>query len=227
MRPLTDTMPKPLLSVGGMPLIERHVINLREAGITEIVVNVAYLAAQLIDWLGDGERWGIAISVSQESEPMETAGGILQALPVLGTSPFIVVNGDVYSDFDFRALLKRPPEPGAAHLVFVDNPAHRPGGDFWLQDGVVLADAADVTTPLSALQQSSASALTYSGIGCYSHEFFAGCKPGKQPLKPLMIRAMRAGQLFGEHYGGDWEDVGTPERLAILDKRIALQERRQ
>ena len=219
MRPLTDQVPKPLLPVGGVPLIERHIVNLAAAGITEIVVNTSYLADQLSTFLGSGDRWGVNIAVSHEASPLETAGGIIQALPLLGDQPFLVVNGDIYTDYPFERLHGHPVASGEAHLVWVDNPPHHPKGDFILSEGRVIAEVGASDDALRA--------VTFSGIGCYSPAFFAGCQPGKQPLKPLMVNAMRAGLLSGENYLGEWEDVGTPERLAILDKRFAHEDSSQ
>ena len=221
MRPLSESTPKPLLPVGGVPLIERHVINLARAGITDIVVNVSYLAEKLVTFLGSGRQWGVRIQVSREPEPLETAGGVRQALPLLGTTPFLVVNGDIYSDYPFDQLLKQSVSTGAAHVVWVDNPPHHSDGDFYLENGVVVAEVAAGEDQASIAKLNKAVPLTFAGIGCYSPAFFAGDLPDKQALKPLMVRAMHAGLLHGEHYRGDWEDVGTPERLAILDKRLA------
>ena len=224
MRPLTDQVPKPLLPVGGVPLIERHIVTLAAAGITEIVVNTSYLADQLSNFLGSGDQWGVDIVVSHESSPLETAGGIIQALPLLGDQPFLVVNGDIYTDYPFERLHDHPVATGGAHLVWVDNPPHHPEGDFMLSDGRVIAEVGASNDAQPAALPAAAQAVTFSGIGRYSPAFFAGCQPGKQPLKPLMVNAMRAGLLSGEHYLGEWEDVGTPERLGILDKRFAHED---
>lgn len=224
MRPLTDQVPKPLLPVGGVPLIERHIVTLAAAGITEIVVNTSYLADQLSNFLGSGDQWGVDIVVSHESSPLETAGGIIQALPLLGDQPFLVVNGDIYTDYPFERLHDHPVATGGAHLVWVDNPPHHPEGDFMLSDGRVIAEVGASNDAQPAALPAAAHAVTFSGIGRYSPAFFAGCQPGKQPLKPLMVNAMRAGLLSGEHYLGEWEDVGTPERLGILDKRFAHED---
>ena len=221
MRPLTDQMPKPLLPVGGVPLIERHIVSLAAAGITEIVVNTSHLADQLSTFLGSGDPWGVDIVISHEASPLETAGGIIQALSLLGDQPFLVVNGDIYTDYSFGRMHDRPVTSGGAHLVWVNNPPHHPEGDFMLSDGRVIAEVGAGGDAKPVVLPDAAKAVTFSGIGCYSPAFFAGCQPGKQPLKPLMVNAMRAGLLTGEHYLGEWEDVGTPERLAILDKRIA------
>jgi MurNAc alpha-1-phosphate uridylyltransferase len=202
MRPLTDVTPKPLLRVGGKPLIERHVERLAQAGVERIVVNLFWLGALIRDFLGDGARYGVSISYSEEMpKALETAGGIFRALPFLGPGPFLVVNGDVLSDFDFRGLTLG----GAAdaHLVLVPNPPQHPRGDFGVQGGLALPSA-----PLT---------FTFSGIAAYRPEFFAGCVDGVFPLKPLLLRAMAAGRCSAEVYTGFWEDVGTPERLAALN----------
>ena len=205
MRPLTDTTPKPLLRAGGRMLIEYHLENLVRAGVTEIVINHAHLGAKIEAALGDGGRYGAHIRYSPEPPgALETGGGIQQALPLLGVEPFIVVNGDIWTDMDYRSL---PQEPdGLAHLVLVDNPEHHPAGDFHLQDGRV-----DYTgTPR----------LTFSGVGVYRAALFAGCAPGRFPFAPLLRAAMDAGNVHGQHYCGRWWDIGTPQRLAMLDELL-------
>jgi len=202
MRPLTDATPKPLLAVRGRPLIEHHVLGLARAGIGSLVVNLWWLGGQIRDFLGDGARYGVAIRYSEERpRALETAGGIFQALPLLGPGPFAVVNGDVYTDYPFARL-----GLGAgcdAHLVLVPNPPQHPRGDFGLRDTAVLPEAAV--------------RHTFSGIAVYRHGLFDGCSAGVFPLKPLLVRAMERGRCSGELYGGVWEDVGTPERLAALN----------
>jgi len=249
MRPLTDVAPKPLLDVAGKPLIEHHIARLSAAGFSEIVVNVSHLGQQLVDFLGDGSQWQVAISISAEQTPLETAGGIFQALPYLGDAPFLVVNGDVFTDYPFAQLRTMVPGARGAHIVLVPNPAHRPEGDFLLSDRrvkhlPVAADGADAThyvapeqTSLpetnlsverhrvSALAQSSTSSInggiaTYSGIGVYDPGLFADCAPGRHPLKPLLDEAIARASLSGELYQGVWEDVGTPERLVALNRRF-------
>ena len=205
MRPLTDTTPKPLLRAGGRMLIEYHLENLVRAGVTEIVINHAHLGARIEAELGDGGRYGAHIRYSPEPPgALETGGGIHQALPLLGTEPFIVVNGDIWTDMDFRILPHAP--DGLAHLVLVDNPEHHPAGDFHLQDGRV-----DYT---------GAPRLTFSGVGVYRAALFAGCAPGRFPLAPLLRAAMDAGDVRGQHYRGRWWDIGTPQRLAMLDELL-------
>ena len=207
MRPLTEKTPKPLLEVRGHPLIEYHLRALHAAGIREVVVNLSWLGEQIRAALGDGARWGVSIHYCDEGpEPFETAGGIFNALPHLGPDPFIVVNGDVWTDYPFsRRTLARD---ATAHLVLVPNPAHHAPGDFSLQDGRVT--------------RSSGKTYTFSGIAQYRPEFFAGCTAGRFPLLPLLRRAIDAQSLTGELHQGVWSDVGTPERLALLQSgRIA------
>jgi MurNAc alpha-1-phosphate uridylyltransferase len=202
LRPLTDATPKPLLAVRGRPLIERHVIALSRAGIERIVINLAWLGAQISDYLGDGARYGVAIVYSDERpQALETAGGIFRALPHLAPGPFAVVNGDVYTDFPFESLRIAPDRD--AHLVLVPNPPQHRQGDFGLENGVALAAAA--------------SRYTFSGIALYRSAFFDGCTDGVFPLKPLLLRSMAAGRCSAELYTGLWEDIGTPERLRALN----------
>jgi len=205
MRPLTDTTPKPLLRVGGRALIEWHMRALARAGITELVINHAHLGKQLVTALGDGHACGVDIAWSAEPEgALETGGGIFNALPLLGNAPFLVVNADIWTDFPFSGL---PADiDGLAHLVMVDNPVHHGGGDFSLAAG--------------RLSQSGAVMLTFSGIGVYHPALFAGCSPGAFPLAPLLRQAMDAGQVSGEHYRGNWFDIGTPERLEAVNRMV-------
>lgn len=212
MRPLTDTVPKPLLEAGGRGLIEWHLSRLGRAGFRDIVVNHAHLGMRIEQRLGDGRRHGVHIRYSAEGEALETAGGIVCALPLLGPAPFLVVNADIYCEFDFVRLipvlegLERDPAGDRAHLVLVDNPPHHPDGDFALADGRVAEQGAR---------------LTFSGIGCYRPELFAGIPAGaKAKLAPLLRGVIAAGRAAGEHFAGRWEDVGTPERLAALDREL-------
>jgi MurNAc alpha-1-phosphate uridylyltransferase len=210
MRPLTDHTPKPLLRVAGMPLIEHHIRRLAAAGLRELVINISHLGEQLTDYCGDGRNWGVSIEYSHEQTPLETAGGILQALPLLGEAPFLVVNGDIWIDYPFMRLLKyhlRPDE--SAHLVMVDNPPQHPAGDFELDDDGWIR----VLAP-------GAVGCTYAGVGIYTPAFFAGTQAGKMPLRPLLDAAIHAGRLGGERYRGRWQDVGTPERLRQLDAAV-------
>lgn len=203
MRPLTLTTPKPLVPVGGVPLIEYHLRALARAGFSEVVINHAWLGQQIEDYLGDGARHGLSIRYSAEGEPLETGGGIFRALPLLGDEPFVVVNGDIWTDYDFIAL--RQPLAGLAHLVLADNPAHHPAGDFTLDDGRV-HDA-----------RPGAPTLTYSGIAVLHPRLFAGCTEGAFKLAPLLRNAMAQGAVTGEHLQGHWVDVGTHERLAEVE----------
>jgi len=202
LRPMTDTTPKPLLKVRGQPLIERHVIGLARAGMPHIVINLAWLGSQIRDYLGDGARYGATITYSDEQpRALETAGGIIRALPQLAPGPFAVVNGDILTDFPLESLGVAPGRD--AHLVLVPNPPQHPAGDFGLEQG---------------LAQSAASVrYTFSGIAVYRCAFFAGCADGVQPLKPLLLRSMVAHLCSAELYTGVWEDVGTPERLQALN----------
>jgi MurNAc alpha-1-phosphate uridylyltransferase len=211
MRPLTDHTPKPLLPVGGRPLIVHQIERLRAAGITDLVINHAHLGAQLEAALGDGAAFGVCIRYSPEGEgrALETGGGIHRALPLLGSAPFLVVNGDIWCDFDYRALTG-PAALGTdlAHLVLVDNPPQHPGGDFVLTGDRVTAD--------------DGARLTFAGIGVYQPALFAGCTPGAFPLAPLLRAAMAAGRCGGRQHCGRWSDIGTPERLQELDRLLNL-----
>jgi MurNAc alpha-1-phosphate uridylyltransferase len=217
MRPLTDSTPKPLLEAGGKPLIVWHIERLRDAGFGDIVINHAHLGAHIEASLGDGSSYGVDIRYSREGEALETAGGIAFALPLLGDEPFLVVNGDIYTDYDFGRL--RPVLPGIhagrlAHLVLVDNPAYHPKGDFWLDESAGKVSETSLTPQLSS--------LTFSGIGVYAPGLFSGIRRGdRAKLAPLLIEAMRSGAVTGEHHRGRWTDVGTPDRLRALDRELA------
>ena len=217
MRPLTDVTPKPLLTVAGRPLIEHHIVRLRDAGVTEIVVNVSYLGQQLVEFLGDGSRWGVELTASKEAAPLETAGGVVQALPCLGDQPFLLVNGDIYTDFPFAKLREVSLISGGGYLILVANPPHHPEGDFCLH-GHRLACVEDNASEGEAAE--GIQSLTYSGIGLYDPQLFAAEAPGKNPLRPLLDRAVAGALLRGELYSGVWEDIGTPERLASINARF-------
>ena len=218
MRPLTDTTPKPLLCVGGKPLIAWHLEQLAALGVEEVVVNISWLAEQFPSTLGVGRAFGLRIRYSHEGTvPLETGGGMWHALDLLGDDPFIAVNGDIWTDYDFARLPQAP--AGDAHLVLVDNPAHHPTGDFALQaDGRVLSEGE--------------ARLTVSGIGVYRPELFldwravVGDAPGARDtpprfrLAPLLRAAMRRHAVSGERHAGAWTDVGTPQRLADLDRAL-------
>ena len=217
MRPLTDATPKPLLRVGGKPLIEWHLEKLAALGVRDVVVNTSWLAAQFPATLGDGARWNLRIAYSYEGDvPLETGGGMLNALPLLGEAPFLLVNGDVWTDVDFARLPREP--RGLAHLVMVDRPPQATHGDFALDaDGCVRADGDH--------------RLTYSGIGVYRPQLLDGWREAipepaiangkpKFPLAPILRAHMANGGISGEHHRGKWTDVGTPERLARLDAEL-------
>ena len=204
MRPLTDNTPKPLLQVGGKPLIVYHLEALARAGVREVVINTAWLADQISAALG--EHFGeVQIHYSYEgAEALETGGGIFNALPLLGEAPFVVINGDIWHDYPIETLPANP--DGLAHLVMVDNPPQHPQGDFALEDARLV--------PTGELR------LTYSGIGVYRAALFDGCEPGVFRLAPLLQRAIAEGRVSAEHYHGRWRDVGTPQRLAELDAEL-------
>lgn len=199
LRPLTDSKPKPLLEVHGKPLIVYHLEALARAGFSEIIINLSWLGDQVRDRLGGGEAFGLRIAYSEETVALETAGGILQALPLLGDR-FVVVNADVFTDYDFSRLRE---VASSAHVVLVKNPDHHPGGDFSL-DGETVVNR-------------GSSMHTFSGISQYHRSFFAGLKPGKQALAPLLRAASDRGQVSGELFRGAWTDIGTVERLARLN----------
>ncbi len=216
MRPLTDTCPKPLLPVAGRPLIGWHLQRLAAAGVTEVVINHAWLGERIEAELGDGAAWGLRIRYSPETEALETAGGIAKALPMLGDAPFLVVNGDVWCDWDpgrARSIATQLDDLGwLAWCVLVPNPAHHPRGDFVLRDGRL--DAAD-----------TGERLTFAGIGVYRSELFAGVPAGaRAPLAPLLREAAARGRAGAERHPGRWVDVGTPQRLAELDAQLRSHE---
>ena len=200
LRPLTDSVPKPLLRVGDAMLIEHHLSALQRAGVRTVVINHSHLGDQIVTALGDGSRYGVRIHYSPEDEALETGGGIHRALPWLGKQPFLVINGDIWTDFRLQKLLA--PLDGLARLVLVDNPPHHPNGDFGLEDGRVV----------------NTSRLTFAGIGLYHPDLFARCAPGRFPLAPMLREAAARGSVAGVYYDGAWIDVGTAERLALADK---------
>ncbi len=206
MRPLTLTTPKPLVRAAGVPLIEYHLRALAAAGFNEVVINHAWLGQQIEDHLGDGSRFGLSIQYSPEGEPLETGGGIFRALSLLGDDAFLVVNGDIWTDYDFSVL--HQPINGLAHLVLADNPPHHPNGDFTLIDGKVQDGEPDAQT------------LTYSGIAVLHPQLFDGCSDGAFKLAPLLRNAMAKGEVTGERLKGHWVDVGTYERLAEAEALI-------
>jgi N-acetyl-alpha-D-muramate 1-phosphate uridylyltransferase len=210
MRPLTDTCPKPLLEVGGKPLIVHHLEKLHDIGVREVVINYAWLGEQIEHTLGSGEQFGVSIRYSSESpEALETAGGIVKALPLLGAGKFLLINGDVYSDFNFADM--NIPENSDAHVVLVDNPEHNPEGDFALNTA---------SGKISGDHDSHAPRLTYSGIGVYDTCMFAHVAPGKRPLYPLLQAAIQRGAMSGQYYSGQWSDVGTVARLQDINEKL-------
>jgi MurNAc alpha-1-phosphate uridylyltransferase len=207
MRPLTDLTPKPLLQIGGKPLIVWHIEKLAQAGFRELVINHAHLGEQIEAALGNGERFGVSIRYSPEIEALETAGGIVNALSLLGKAPFLVVNGDIFTDYDFSGLRSGLAEGLLAWLVLVENPEHNNDGDFAIEQ--------------NRIAENGETMLTFSGIGVYRPELFATVVRGsKAKLAPLLRSAMRSGRVGGEYFAGCWTDVGTPERLAELDHTL-------
>ena len=204
MRPLTDLLPKPLLAAGGKPLIVHHIEKLAAAGVTQLVINHAWLGHKLVAALGDGSALGVSIHWSAEESALETAGGIVQALPLLGSEPFLVINGDTWLDLDYRALVSQPLGEDLAHLWLVPNPPQHPKGDFSLQAGRVL------DTP----------ALTFSGVGLYHPAAFAGLPCGVRKLAPLLRDWMALGRVGGSLLAGEWRDIGTVDRLRELDEKL-------
>lgn len=206
MRPLTLHTPKPLLEVGGKPLIVWHIEALAGAGVTQIVINTAWLGEKLVEALGNGSQFGVEILWSHEEEPLETAGGIQKALPLLGSEPFILVNGDIWTRFDLSPLVNKSLGADLGHLVLVTNPPQHPNGDFALEN--------------ARIAQTGVEKLTFAGISLLSPKLFESLPAGKAPLAPILRQAMDAGQISGECLQTHWVDVGTIERLAELDLQI-------
>jgi MurNAc alpha-1-phosphate uridylyltransferase len=205
LRPLTDKIPKPLVSVAGKSLIEYHIENLAKAGVAEIIINTAWLAEKIHQQLGDGSKYGINILYSDEGKALETAGGIINALPLLGDEAFLVVNGDIWCDFDFSTL----PELNTdrqAHLILVNNPAHHPEGDFALSGELIKNNGQPM--------------YTYSGIGIYHPDFFSTQKKGASPLAPIIREKCEQNLISGQYHAGRWTDVGTLERLQQLEQQL-------
>lgn len=200
LRPITESTPKALVEVGGRSLLERHLDRLRDAGIRNVVINLGWLGEQIAERIGSGADYGVDVAYSPEGDDiLETGGGIHRALPLLGESPFVVVNADVYTDMPLPSQL---PDDCLAHLVLVPKPDHKPAGDFGLENSRVSNEPRP---------------YTFSGVAIYRPCFFDGCEPGRFPLAPMLRQAADAGVLSGELYEGVWEDVGTPERLAALN----------
>ncbi|MGQ0442786.1 MAG: N-acetylmuramate alpha-1-phosphate uridylyltransferase MurU [Methylophilaceae bacterium] len=205
MRPLTDIMPKPLLKVGGKSLIVWHIENLAKSGFKEVVINHAHLGEQIEAALGDGRAWNINIQYSPEKIALETAGGIANALSLLGDDPFLVINGDVFTDIDFAHISL--PVPNLAHLVMVNNPPQHAQGDFVLYN--------------HKLQPEGEAKLTFSGVGMYHPSLFSTIVRGQSAkLAPLLKQAMALELVTGQHHQGAWHDIGTPQRLAELDASL-------
>ena len=209
MLPLTETTPKPLLKIGSDTLIEHHLRRLKHQGFEDVVINIAHLAKQIPEHLGSGARYGLRIQYSDESAtgPLETAGGLHNALPLINSDPFLCINADIWTDLDFRTLLAELSFTG--RLVMVANPAHNPNGDF----------AIDNREMLTTKESENLTKWTYSGVALYKKELFNGLNPGKHALAPIFRQLIAKRQLEGMHYNGVWNDIGTPERLAELNQR--------
>lgn len=204
LRPLTETTPKPLLQVGGKPLLQYHLQRLASAGITDIVINISWLAEQIEGYFGDGSHFGVSIDWSREAQPLETGGGIANALPLLGSEPFLLINGDVWTDFPLHSISLD--QDADAHLVMVANPEHNPSGDFAVANSLVSYDA--------GLK------YTFSGISLFRPQLFAGFKGGCFPLRDVMRPAILASRVTGAVYTGQWWDIGTVERLTQLNNKL-------
>jgi MurNAc alpha-1-phosphate uridylyltransferase len=211
MRPLTDVTPKPLLMAGGKSLLQYHIERLAMAGFDDIVLNIAWLGSQIADFVGDGSRFGVRIQISDEGSPLETAGGIRRALPLLGDGHFALVNGDIWTDYDFSQLLRHDHSTASGHLVLVPNPPQHPLGDFTLDDR-------------GHIDVGRGPRYTYAGIAVLASQLFDGLPEGSSPLAPL-LRAQPAGALTGELFRGRWFDVGTEQRLTELDTLLRLADR--
>lgn len=205
LRPITDSVPKPLVRVGGRPLIAWHLVRLAQAGVREVVINLSWLGEKVRAALGDGREFGVHITWSEEGPlPLETGGGILKALPALAPGPFLVVSADIWTDIDFARI--RIPEGSQAHLVLIPNPPHHTRGDFGLEEGLVVDREHD--------------RFTYANVGIYRAELFDGFNAGRFPLLTVLRRGIAAQAVSGEIHRGEWCDVGTPERLGDLEKRL-------
>ena len=215
MRPLTDTTPKPMLAVGGKPLIQYHVENLVAEGFTDIVINVSYLGHQIENFLGDGRQFGADIQYSREKTPLETGGGIVKAIPLLGEKPFLVVNADVWIDYAFAKLSAVLTPHILAYVVLVDNPNQHPQGDFHLKSDGFVEDRSSKPDALN---------YTFSGLSVISPHLFGGVDSTRDSLAVFLRKAMQQAAVKGEHFQGDWRDIGTPQRLQTLnDDLLALQ----
>ncbi|MCP5161367.1 MAG: nucleotidyltransferase family protein [Hahellaceae bacterium] len=233
MRPLTDHTPKPLLKAGGKPLLQYPIENLRAAGIVDIVINTAWLGEQIEACFGDGRALGVHLHYSHEETPLETAGGIVRALPLLGDTPFILINGDVWTDFPLPRLVRRAaqwrslPSAPSAHLVLVNNPEHHPEGDFSLirdasqtdETGAQVADPGQLAVPQG---DAPPECYTFSGVSLLDPALFANLAEGPRKLAPILREAMTAKKVTGEHWQGQWYDIGTPARLQTLDRQLSF-----
>jgi MurNAc alpha-1-phosphate uridylyltransferase len=209
MRPLTDSIPKPLLKIRGKPLIEYHLESLKRSGYQRVIINHAWLGHQIESVLGTGKRFGLDIFYSAESQALETAGGIIKALPLICPNSddemFVVINGDIFTDFDFDRLPPYLSEGIEAHLVMVNNPSHNPAGDFYFEG--------------HRLHPNQGCKLTFSGVAVYRKNFFAQVQSGVKPLAPMLRAAINQGLISAQHFTGKWADVGTPQRLKELNKK--------
>lgn len=234
MRPLTDNIPKPLLPIAGKPLIAYHLIALANAGIRQVVINLAYLGQQIQNTLGDGHNYGVHIDYSFEPQVLETGGGIYQALPLLGSEPFIVLSADIWTDYPLQRLLQRLPHSfnGLAHLVMVDNPEFHPHGDFCLHNGLLYNDplsvvnktTGNITNGTTDNTTDKPSKLTFANIGIYRPELFQHCQAGVFPLINVLNPAIADGKISGEYYQGDWANLGTPRQWQQLAQRFETGE---
>jgi MurNAc alpha-1-phosphate uridylyltransferase len=208
LRPLTDTTPKPLLPVGGKPLMQHHIERLAAVGITDLVINISWLAEQIEDYFGDGSDYGVAISWSREQQPLETGGGITNALPLLGDQPFLLINGDIWTDFPLQTITGNLSSELDGWLLLVDNPGHNPQGDFGLVEGKLVSEASEK--------------YTFSGISLLRPQLFSGLGMSKPcfPLRDILRPAIDAQRISGQVYRGQWCDVGTVERYRQIDNQL-------
>ncbi|MBL4608708.1 MAG: nucleotidyltransferase family protein [Pseudomonadales bacterium] len=225
MLPLTQHTPKPLLQVGGKSLIAHHLERLHRAGFKQVVINTAHLGEQIEATLGDGKDFGLSLYYSHEDQPLETAGGIIKALPLLGESPFLVINGDVWCDLPFEGFMSYGQyfdDEHLAHLLLVDNPPQHPEGDFILDRSRPVDNRKEVFLLRNKRADSEELAYTFSGISVLSPTLFDGCAAGSLALGPLLRNAIEGGKVSGSYYSGQWSDIGTPERLKELDQFLSL-----
>jgi len=208
LRPVTDRIAKPLVKVGGKPLIEYHIEALARANIVDLVINTSWLAEQIVDTLGDGSRYGVTIQYSHEPQALETAGGIVNALPLLGDRPFLVVSSDVWSDIDYSTITL--PRGADMHLLMVSNPPHHPHGDFEIDNGKLRQPRPD-----------GDEALTYSGIGLFQPKLFGDLPPGIRALRPVMLETIERRTASAEFHNGIWFDAGTAERISQIESHLS------